>query len=193
MRITDTYIKVTNSDNSIAVADFFKSARIETLQNIQPDRDITIEGLTELPEFGEIEVGMYNYQGQVVFCHQKHDRTIYEPIQTPALFSFFRVNTDELEWIINEKVESGWKIMYEGIQYECIQSHMTLEGWTPDKTATLWKLAATGEILPWGQPTGAHDAYNIGDKVSFNGSNYESLINANVWSPAAYPAGWRLL
>jgi hypothetical protein len=31
----------------------------------------------------------------------------------------------------------------------------------------------------------------IGDKVSFEGKNYESLINNNVWSPAVYPAGWK--
>ncbi len=32
--------------------------------------------------------------------------------------------------------------------------------------------------------------YAAGDKVSFNGACYESLINNNMWSPASYPAGW---
>lgn len=40
------------------------------------------------------------------------------------------------------------------------------------------------------QPTGAHDAYNKGDKVKFEGKVYESLIDANTYSPSAYPAGW---
>lgn len=40
------------------------------------------------------------------------------------------------------------------------------------------------------QPTGAHDAYQQGDRVTFNGEVYESLINGNVWSPETYPAGW---
>jgi hypothetical protein len=31
----------------------------------------------------------------------------------------------------------------------------------------------------------------VGDKVMFNGQVYESVINNNIWSPAAYPAGWR--
>lgn len=43
----------------------------------------------------------------------------------------------------------------------------------------------------WTQPLGAHDAYKIGDRVTFNGKVYESVINANVWSPAVYPAGWK--
>lgn len=42
----------------------------------------------------------------------------------------------------------------------------------------------------WVQPTGAHDAYNTGDKVSFNGKHYTSKIDGNTWSPEAYPDGW---
>ena len=42
----------------------------------------------------------------------------------------------------------------------------------------------------WVQPTGAHDAYNTGDRVTYNGRVYESTINGNVWSPDAYPQGW---
>ena len=40
------------------------------------------------------------------------------------------------------------------------------------------------------QPTGAHDAYNLGDRVTFSGRVYESIINGNVWSPDVYPDGW---
>jgi hypothetical protein len=42
----------------------------------------------------------------------------------------------------------------------------------------------------WVQPTGAHDAYNTGDKVTFEGRHYISRIDGNVWSPAVYPDGW---
>lgn len=47
------------------------------------------------------------------------------------------------------------------------------------------------EYPQWVQPTGGHDAYKIGDKVTFNGQRYTSKINGNVWSPTAYPAGWQ--
>lgn len=43
----------------------------------------------------------------------------------------------------------------------------------------------------WVQPTGAHDAYNSGDKVTFEGVVYESVLNGNTYSPSAYPAGWK--
>ena len=40
-------------------------------------------------------------------------------------------------------------------------------------------------------PTGQHDAYMTGDKVTFNDKHYESIIDYNTWSPEAYPAGWK--
>lgn len=45
----------------------------------------------------------------------------------------------------------------------------------------------------WVQPTGAHDAYNTGDKVTYNGKHYQSTMDGNVWSPDSYPAGWQLV
>lgn len=43
------------------------------------------------------------------------------------------------------------------------------------------------------QPTGGHDAYKIGDRVTYNGKVYESTINGNVWAPDSYPQGWRAI
>lgn len=40
------------------------------------------------------------------------------------------------------------------------------------------------------QPTGAHDAYNTGDKITFNGEHYTCKQDNCVWSPSAYPAAW---
>lgn len=49
----------------------------------------------------------------------------------------------------------------------------------------------TGDTYPeWVQPTGAHDAYNTGDIVNYNGTLYKSVIDGNVWAPDAYPQGW---
>lgn len=50
----------------------------------------------------------------------------------------------------------------------------------------------TGEadVAEWVQPIGAHDAYAKGDRVTFNGKVWESVIDGNVWSPSVYPAGW---
>lgn len=42
------------------------------------------------------------------------------------------------------------------------------------------------------QPTGAHDAYQTGDIVNYNGVLYKSKIDNNVWAPDVYPAGWEV-
>ena len=42
------------------------------------------------------------------------------------------------------------------------------------------------------QPTGAHDAYQTGDIVNYNGVLYKSKINNNVWAPDVYPSGWEV-
>lgn len=43
------------------------------------------------------------------------------------------------------------------------------------------------------QPSGGHDAYKQGDRVTYNGAVYESTINGNVWAPDTYPQGWKKL
>ena len=43
------------------------------------------------------------------------------------------------------------------------------------------------------QPTGAHDAYHIGDKITYNGKHYECIFDNCVWTPDAYPQGWKLI
>lgn len=41
------------------------------------------------------------------------------------------------------------------------------------------------------QPSGAHDAYNTGDKITYNGKKYVCQINGCVWAPDVYPQGWQ--
>lgn len=44
---------------------------------------------------------------------------------------------------------------------------------------------------PFVPPTGAHDAYAKGARVTFEGKVYESILDGNTYSPADYPAGWK--
>ena len=43
------------------------------------------------------------------------------------------------------------------------------------------------------QPTGAHDAYHVGDKITYNGKHYTCTYNGCVWTPDEYPQGWQLV
>ena len=47
------------------------------------------------------------------------------------------------------------------------------------------------EYPPFVKPEGAHDCYNEGDKIIYNGKKYICKINGCVWSPDEYPAGWQ--
>lgn len=149
-----------------------------------------------LPAVGEwLEAGdIYGYGGGLIIVRQSHSRTIYAPEDTPALFSVYREDAaDVLEWVPNERVEVGMRRVYDGVTYQVRLAHTTQSDWTPPATPALWAVVQEGPDCPdWVQPTGAHDAYNIGDCVTFEGQQYVSKINANVWSPAVYPAGWEL-
>ena len=46
-------------------------------------------------------------------------------------------------------------------------------------------------IQAWSQPSGSHDAYQMGAQVYFNGAAWESTRAANVWTPLELPSGWR--
>ena len=72
------------------------------------------------------------------------------------------------------------------------KDHISQENWLPDAQPDLYTaigLDDSGYPI-WAKPTGAQDAYNVGDIVNYNGTLYKSLINGNVYSPEEYPAGW---
>ena len=99
-------------------------------------------------------------------------------------------------WASGTEYVAEQRIRYGGKLYRCVQGHTAQEGWEPDKTQALWtEVALPGEIPVWKQPTGAQDAYNKGDRVWYPAkftTVYVSLIDANVYSPEAYPAGWKV-
>ena len=93
-------------------------------------------------------------------------------------------------WEIGTAYATNDRRRYGANLYKCVQAHTSQADWTPDATHALWVKISVEEWPEFVQPTGAHDAYNAGDKVTYNGKRYVSLIDANVYSPDAYPAGW---
>lgn len=100
-------------------------------------------------------------------------------------------------WAVDTDCAQGIRVRYDGKLYRCEQTHTSQAGWEPPNVPALWtEVAKPGEIPVWKQPTGAQDAYNKGDKVHYPTKDdpiYESVIDGNIWSPEAYPAGWRLV
>ena len=105
------------------------------------------------------------------------DSTAYEvPYMFPA-------------WKIKD-YQTGDRVQYNGLLYKCLQSHTAQSDWTPDTAVSLWVRVDDPAIEwpEWRQPTGAQDAYAMGDKVSHNGKHWISDVDNNVWEPGVY--GW---
>ena len=99
-------------------------------------------------------------------------------------------------WDVGVSYEVGRYLQYKGVLYKVLQPHTSQDSWTPDVTASLYAkvlIDPTGETIPdWEQPDSTN-AYMTGDKVRFEGVVYESTIDNNIWSPTAYPAGWKIV
>lgn len=82
------------------------------------------------------------------------------------------------------------KVKYEGHLYKCLQKHTSQASWTPTAAASLWAkvLIPDENVIPeWEQPESTN-AYQIGDRVMYEGQMYENTIANNIWRPDVY--GW---
>ena len=94
----------------------------------------------------------------------------------------------------NEYVTYGVNSVGDPQLYKVVQGHTSQEDWTPDITTSLYDPIGLNDkgYTVWSAPSGAHDAYNKGDIVEYNGVLYKSIIDGNVYSPDAYPQGWEV-
>lgn len=96
----------------------------------------------------------------------------------------------------NVEYKEGKLVRFNTNVYRCEKDHTSQPGWSPENDASEWSKVniASDGIDVWTQPTGAHNAYKVGDKVHYPDADsdvYVSLIDGNVWSPEVYPAGWK--
>ena len=80
-----------------------------------------------------------------------------------------------------------WTVQHDGKTWVSL---IAANVWEPGVSS--WReVVEEGSGAPeWVQPTGATDAYQTGDTVTFEGAEYVSTIDGNVWSPTDYPQGW---
>lgn len=98
------------------------------------------------------------------------------------------------EWSgVGVAYKKGERVRYDGKLYKVLLDHTSQADWVPGSAPSLYVGVSDPaiEYPEWKQPTGAHDAYHEGDKVTYNGKKYISLIDSNTYSPADYPAGWK--
>lgn len=93
-------------------------------------------------------------------------------------------------WAAGVAYLAGDRVMHASAMWVCLQAHTSQADWEPGVAASLFSKVhdAGGGISEWVQPTGSHDAYAKGDKVTHKGKTWESEVDANVWEPGVY--GW---
>ena len=105
------------------------------------------------------------------------------------LYSQFRVGViyDKDSTDIDEK-----RFVWNGDLYKVIGAkHTSQADWTPDVAVSLYvKITPPGVIAEWVRPTHAENAYQTGDKVTWEGETWESEVDNNSWEPGVY--GWRM-
>ena len=81
----------------------------------------------------------------------------------------------------------GERVNYEGLLYNVLQEHQKQEAWNPVDAPSLFAqvLIVDPSVVPeWVQPDSTNP-YMKGDKVTHNGSTWESLVDGNIWEPGA--------
>lgn len=199
------YCEIITGD-TLYLSGYFENVRVESPFTVVKHSKLNTLSVDLYPDYpayntpvykGEI----YKYNNQLIQVVQDHNITIYAPEDVPALFSFYRDETGELEWIENEVVAVGDIRTYQSQSYECLQSHMTLSSWIPTNTlGVLWKIIQTGDpdcetVKEW-DVNDHWTTYSLGDKRTNAGKLWEVInVGFTYYEPSGtYGSyGWKYL
>ena len=194
--LTDDNRMIFNFNNNV---ELMKNNGFKEVEDIDPSYDATTHYVIKVGyDEGEDKI-VVNYevlekeltyaekltsQQELAMSFLADNLTDEQAVQVPLIFEAWQVD-------VNYKV--GKKLVYEEVLYKVLQDHTSQETWTPKDAPSLFARVLVddgGAVLDWVQPDSTNP-YMQGDRVKFEGKIYESLIDNNVWSPTAYPAGWK--
>ena len=95
--------------------------------------------------------------------------------------------------LIGQYVEQGKRLSFGGKLYRVVQPHTIQAHWTPDITPALFVEVSIEEWPPIPENISAENPWMQGQKGTWQGQHYISLIDNNVWNPSVYPQGWELV
>lgn len=105
------------------------------------------------------------------------------------------------EWELGVYYKKDKKVQYKGKVYKVVIPHTSQSDWKPDVAIDLFteylspqiqnEDGTTTEVInDFKQPTGAHDMYEKGQKVRFDGKIYVCKAEKTAYSPKDYPQDW---
>ena len=99
-----------------------------------------------------------------------------------------QAHEDGQNWVqptgVHDAYTKGITVKHDGKTWE---SMIFANVWAPGVSG--WReVVSGGGVAAWVQPTGAHDAYQTGDRVTHNNKTWVSTRANNVWEPGVF--GW---
>lgn len=113
-----------------------------------------------------------------------------EALEIAALYSTWISKVEEAEQK-GSGVVAGERLWYNEKLWKVIQPHIPQRDWTPDTAVSLYVEVSIEEWPEIPEIITAENAWMKGEKGTWKGQHYESLIDNNTWNPEAYPAGWK--
>ena len=118
-------------------------------------------------------------------------RAVIESLATGLDDSVALENTELFPtWHTDTAYAVGDRVRHDGILYKCLAAHTSQSDWIPSNAVSLWAkvLIPDPEVIPeWVQPDSTNP-YMAGDRVTYDGKTWESIVDNNVWQPGVY--GW---
>lgn len=115
------------------------------------------------------------------------------------------MSADQLRAVIEEAQAALAKIMAEDNARAAVTEAVAAYADTTGVTVVeAWTILAPAPAIPvpapepitapdWVLPEHPDNAYNIGDRATYQGAVYEATRDGIMWSPIAFPMGWRKL
>ena len=143
---------------------------------------LTEEELYGVVEAAKTEIG----RRQTEAAFTQHVADLYEGARDSGAIT---PPADGAEWVqplgAHDAYVKGDTVTHAGKTWVSTVTPNTWEpgvsGWHPE--------SVDGAAPEWVRPSGTHDAYALGDRVTYQGQEYESVHpGANTWAPDEY--GW---
>ena len=181
-----------------------------TIEGLAEDHLTDAEGLENVELFPWYEVGTdyavgdrFQYDGELYKVLQAHTSQQSWVPGTGTESLYIRVDDihagtaeDPIPYNGNMELVENLYYIQDNVLYKCTRSTGTavynalseLVGIYVEVVTSEPEEPAGDEVAEWVQPTGAQDAYDVGDRVSHNGMVWECTSPSNVYEPGVY--GW---
>ena len=94
--------------------------------------------------------------------------------------------------MLGKQVAKDERYWDDGKLWKVLQPHIVQADWRPKDAVSLFVEVSIEEWPEIPENISAENAWMQGDKGTWKGQHYISLIDNNVWNPDQYPAAWQL-